>query len=50
MPGAAGPVRVMRAADDRDAGGAPPFDVAALRRSLLADLARQLRSEFERGG
>jgi hypothetical protein len=28
----------------------PPFDVEALRRSLVADLMRQLRSDFERGG
>jgi hypothetical protein len=35
---------------DNSAAGAPPFDVEALRRSLIADLARQLRAEFERGG
>jgi hypothetical protein len=43
-------VRPMRASVDRDNGLPPPFDVEALRRDLIADLARQLRSEFERGG
>jgi hypothetical protein len=40
----------MRASVDRDTGQPPPVDVEALRRSLIADLMRQLRSDFERGG
>jgi hypothetical protein len=39
----------MLAADDRAAGTASALDVEALQRSLLQDLKRQLRSEFERG-
>lgn len=46
---AAGP-RPMRAPVDRDTGQGPPFDVEELRRSLVTDLMRQLRTEFERGG
>jgi hypothetical protein len=47
--------RPMRAASERDLspGGpaAPPsVDLDALRRSLVQDLMRQLRAEFERGG
>jgi hypothetical protein len=42
--------RPMRASVDRDTGQPPPVDVEALRRSLIADLMRQLRSDFERGG
>jgi hypothetical protein len=54
----------MRAATDRDAGPAtasagtpvsastapPAVDLEALRRSVVSDLMRQLRTEFERGG
>ncbi len=53
---AAGPVAAaatpMRADTDRDttAPAQPPLDLAALRRDLLTDLMRQLRTEFERGG
>lgn len=51
-PAAAGPAHPMPARTDRDAAAPPsaPVDVAALRRDLLADLRRQLRTEFERGG
>jgi Domain of unknown function (DUF4157) len=58
-PGTAGPagmsppapvaVQPMAASLDREISP-PPFDVEALRRSLLTDLMRQLRSDFERGG
>ncbi|MGV9385758.1 eCIS core domain-containing protein [Nonomuraea sp. NPDC003707] len=40
----------MTAPVGRDLAQQPPFDVEALRRSLIADLMRQLRTEFERGG
>jgi hypothetical protein len=39
----------MTAAVDRQLDSQPPFDVAALRRDLVADLVSRLRSEFERG-
>ncbi len=39
----------MRAAEDRTTEPAPSLDVEALQRSLLQDLKRQLRTEFERG-
>jgi hypothetical protein len=42
--------RPMRAALDRDLAQAAPFDVEELRRGLINDLMRQLRTEFERGG
>jgi hypothetical protein len=42
-------VQPMAASLDREISR-PPFDVEALRRSLLTDLMRQLRSDFERGG
>jgi Domain of unknown function (DUF4157) len=60
QPGAAGPagtsppapaaVQPMAASLDREVSPPPPFDVEALRRSLVTDLMRQLRSDFERGG
>jgi hypothetical protein len=40
----------MAASVDRAISQPPPFDVQELRRSLIADLMRQLRSDFERGG
>ncbi|WP_248962846.1 eCIS core domain-containing protein [Sphaerisporangium perillae] len=40
----------MTAPVGRDLAQQPPFDVEALRRGLIADLMRQLRTEFERGG
>jgi Domain of unknown function (DUF4157) len=42
----------MRAAADRDTGGeaAPGVDLEALRRSVVDDLMRRLKTEFERGG
>jgi Domain of unknown function (DUF4157) len=49
-PGATVP---MRADVDRDEGAPAvgvPFDVEGLRRSLIDDLMRRLRSDFERGG
>jgi hypothetical protein len=42
--------RPMAASVDRAISQPPPFDVGELRRSLVADLMRQLRSDFERGG
>jgi hypothetical protein len=46
--------RPMTAAEDRDTTSPPPappdLDVEALRRGLVNDLMRQLRTEFERGG
>ncbi|MGQ5640492.1 MULTISPECIES: eCIS core domain-containing protein [unclassified Streptomyces] len=44
--------RPMRAAQGRETGPppAPPPDIETLRRELLHDLMRQLRTEFERGG
>ncbi|MFI8835024.1 DUF4157 domain-containing protein [Streptomyces afghaniensis] len=45
--------RPLSAPADRDttpAAGPPPLDVAALRRDVINDLMRQLRSESERGG
>jgi hypothetical protein len=42
--------RPMPASADREISPPPAFDVDELRRSLLADLMRQLRSDFERGG
>jgi|GEM_PF-2153767 len=48
-PSATSPIRA--AAHDRDAGAlSPGFDVDSLRRGLVDDLMRQLRTEFERGG
>jgi hypothetical protein len=52
-PSAAAPAATpMTAADARDLAMPPPpaLDVAALRRDLVNDLMRQLRTEFERGG
>ena len=42
----------MRAAADRDTGGKaePGVDLEALRRSVVDDLMRRLKTEFERGG
>jgi hypothetical protein len=41
----------MAARTDRDAGNAPlALDLEGLRRDLVEDLMRQLRTEFERGG
>jgi len=42
----------MRAATDRDTRGvaAPGVDLEALRRSVVDDLMRRLKTEFERGG
>jgi hypothetical protein len=40
----------MTAPADRDLPRQPPFDVEELRRQLISDLMRQLRTEFERGG
>jgi Domain of unknown function (DUF4157) len=42
----------MGAAADRDTGGeaAPGVDLEALRRSVVDDLMRRLKTEFERGG
>ena len=42
----------MRAAADRDTSGeaAPGVDLEALRRSVVDDLMRRLKTEFERGG
>ena len=42
----------MRAAADRDTGSeaAPGVDLEALRRSVVDDLMRRLKTEFERGG
>jgi hypothetical protein len=40
----------MTAPADRNPPQQAPFDVEALRRSLISDLMRQLRTEFERGG
>lgn len=42
--------RPVRAAQDRDLAQPAPFDVEGLRRGLINDLMRQLRTEFERGG
>jgi hypothetical protein len=39
----------MTAAEDRTVDTPPQLDLEALQRSLLDDLKRQLRSEFERG-
>jgi hypothetical protein len=47
---AAAAARPMPASVDREISPPPAFDVDELRRSLLADLMRQLRSDFERGG
>ncbi|MEV6115948.1 DUF4157 domain-containing protein [Streptomyces sp. NPDC052109] len=50
---AAPATQAMRAATDRTTATAdvpPPVDVQALKRDLVDDLMRQLRSEFERGG
>ncbi|MEV6279188.1 DUF4157 domain-containing protein [Nocardia sp. NPDC051832] len=47
-PVSAAPPRT--AAIDRDLAAPATLDVESLRRSILADLRRQLRSEFERGG
>lgn len=50
---AAPAVRLQRAATDRHtdvAAAPPPLDVQALRRQLIDDVMRQLRTEFERGG
>ena len=49
-PPAPAAVQPMAASLDREVSPPPPFDVEALRRSLLTDLMRQLRSDFERGG
>jgi Domain of unknown function (DUF4157) len=49
-PAAAVASRPMAASVDRAISQPPPFDVQELRRSLIADLMRQLRSDFERGG
>jgi hypothetical protein len=50
--GPATPQSVSRAPAGRDLRlpAAPALDLAALRRDLLADLMRQLHTEFERGG
>jgi len=42
--------RPMPAPADRDTGPAAPFDLEELRRSVISDLMRQLRTDFERGG
>jgi Domain of unknown function (DUF4157) len=42
--------RPMPAPADRDTGPPAPFDVEELRRSLISDVMRQLRTDFERGG
>ncbi|MFI8234979.1 DUF4157 domain-containing protein [Streptomyces sp. NPDC085900] len=50
---AAPATQAMRAATDRDTATAdvpPPVDVQALKRDLVDDLMRRLRSESERGG
>jgi len=51
-PPASPALRPMTAAADRDMSAPPPapMDLEALRRSLVDDLMRQLRTEFERGG
>ncbi|MCJ1676501.1 DUF4157 domain-containing protein [Streptomyces sp. APSN-46.1] len=52
-PSASPAARPLAAATDRDgapAAAAPPLDVGALRRDLIDDVMRQLRTEFERGG
>jgi hypothetical protein len=40
----------MTASVGRDLPQQAPFDVEELRRDLINDLMRQLRTEFERGG
>jgi hypothetical protein len=54
IPSSAPATVPMAAASGRDPAAAAPWDVAALRRELLADvvddLRRRLRTEFERGG
>jgi hypothetical protein len=40
----------MRAAADRDTGQSASLDVEELRRGIISELMRQLRTEFERGG
>ncbi len=42
--------RPMPASADRDTGPPAPFDVEELRRRLISDVMRQLRTDFERGG
>jgi hypothetical protein len=48
-PGAVPHASAMTAAVDRELPAPVPFDVEELRRGLVEDLMRQLRSEFERG-
>ena len=49
-PAAPSPSRPMAARTERDAGNAPlALDLDGLRRDLVEDLMRQLRTEFERG-
>jgi hypothetical protein len=41
----------MRADTDRTEAAAPPgFDMEALRRDLIDELMRRVRTDFERGG
>ncbi len=58
-PRAAGPqaagtqaagTQAARAATDRDLSGSPAPDLESLRRGLVAEVMRQITSEFERGG
>lgn len=49
-PAAAAAAYPMTAPTDRDLPRPEPFDVEDLRRKLISDLMRQLRTEFERGG
>ncbi|WP_194814237.1 DUF4157 domain-containing protein [Nocardia sp. XZ_19_385] len=46
----AGPAPPRTAAIDRDLTAPATIDLESLRRNIIADLKRQLRSEFERGG
>ena len=39
-----------RAATDRDLAGPPVLDLESLRRGVVADVMRQIMSEYERGG
>jgi hypothetical protein len=47
---AAASAQPMPAAADRDTGQSAPFDIEELRRGMITELMRQLRTEFERGG
>ncbi|MFD3401561.1 DUF4157 domain-containing protein [Kribbella sp. NPDC058693] len=53
MPGAAVHAtapQAARAATDRDLDGPPAVDLESLRRGVVADVMRQIMSEYERGG